>query len=143
MKSKILLGMMIILYPIYFGFAIKNSLKTDIPFKSNISTDAILKDYIFSNNNGNVKSKFLFFSLNYTRYHFKGLGLIVLTLLLFLLFFWDFILIKYCKTCRCTVFLERYINLFKKSKIYCFLPWFKLKFIIFYKLIIKSNNHYL
>lgn len=60
MKSKILLGMMIILYPIYFGFAIKNSLKTDIPFKSNISTDAILKDYIFSNNNGNVKSNFFF-----------------------------------------------------------------------------------
>ncbi len=82
--------MILLLYPIYFGFAIKNSLHAK--FSTQLNTSNILEEHIFSNNNGKraLEKKLKFYLIEHLFVFFsKGLGLLVLTILVASFLFWD------------------------------------------------------
>lgn len=71
----ILIGAIAILYPIYFGFAMK--LNPPFNFPKNVSSSTILKDYVFSNN--------------------IGLALFVLTVITIIMLIWELLIKKLAK----------------------------------------------
>ena len=48
---------MVLLYPIYFGFAMKASQPFNFPL--GLNTTVIFKNYVFSNNNGKRRQKLI------------------------------------------------------------------------------------
>ena len=88
----IFIAALAILYPIYFGFAMK--LNPPFNFPSNVSESVIIRDYVFSNN--------------------IGLALFVLTLFVVVMLIWEFVIkrfakrIKYRPSFKTPLWLQRF-----------------------------------